>query len=372
MTDDRASIGSRLVPVAIAVALLALVAAGMVGALPAGETTPDGETVLDRVEQRYANAETLTTNATVTVANDTTARSASVSLAAAEPNATRVAVRYNDSRLVAGTNGTVAWVYDPANDTVRVWNGSDARAAAGGGVDGQYGEATERGGNVSTFAGNHSHAAHGNVSALLAGNVTAETLRTETVDGDETYVVRLSHTNESVAGNATLWVDSEDYRVHRVELDRGEYRGTVEIERQRFNATIHESTFRPPDDADVVVVSRDRYDTFDEAQAATDQTLARLDGYTFDRAVVATRGDRSVTAQRYTGETNVTLVSTTDELPDGTDDVNGTNVTVAGANATHVERDESGAVFWTDDGVTRGVVADLSREALVDLATEVR
>ena len=59
-------------------------------------------------------------------------------------------------------------------------------------------------------------------------------------------------------------------------------------------------------------------------------------------------------------------------MPDGTDDVNGTNVTVAGANATHVERDESGAVFWTDDGVTRGVVADLSREALVDLATEVR
>lgn len=364
MTDDRGSVGRRLLPVVVAVALVALAAAGMAGALP-GSDAPDGETVVERAGDRYASATTFTANATVTVANESSSRSATVSVAAADDNRTRVAVESGDRRYVAGTNGTAAWLYDPTNETVRVWNGSaltdegpSARATPGAnGTDGGHDHTLD--GAV--------HAA--DVAALTEGNVTAELLRTETLDGAETYVVELTHTDESVNGTATLWVDADDYRVHRVSVDHDDYRATVAFERQRFNVTIHESTFEPPTSADVVVVDRRSYDAFEDAQAATDVALDRLDGYTFERAVVASRGDRTVTAQRYTGATNVTLVATDDELPYGAGDVDGTNVTVDGANATYVERDGPNAVVWTDGGVTRAVVADLSREQLVDLAS---
>jgi anti-sigma factor RsiW len=66
----------------------------------------------------------------------------------------------------------------------------------------------------------------------------------------------------------------------------------------------------------------------------------------------------------------VAVFATADSLPYEVE--NGTSVTVDGANATYVERESGGVVYWTDDGVTRGVAADLSREDLLDLASSVR
>ncbi|WP_436929882.1 DUF4367 domain-containing protein [Halosimplex halobium] len=391
MTDDRGSLATRAVPLAVGVVLLAVAGAVAAGALPGaldGDARPDGDAVLDRVEQRYANAETLTGEATVTVANATAERSANVSFVLDRPNRTRLSTTRDGDEYAVGTNGSVAWVYDGANDTARVWalpenasawnesawNGS-ATAAGNHSWNGSYANAGNHSWNGTHAWNDTAWAApnrSANVSAWLAENVTAEVRETTTLDGAEVYVVGLEPTNESYRGEATLWVDTDDYRVHELRASYGENSTTVAFDGVQFNASVHESTFRPPDAASVNTVGQERYDSFDAAQTGTEVTLQHLDaeGYEFDEAVVVTRAGRTVAAQTYTGGANVTVVATADDLPMLNGSA-GENVTVAGANATYVERDDGAAVVWDDDGVTRAVVGDLPRGELVDLAERV-
>ena len=353
MRDDRGTL-ARLAMLVVGAVVVALVAGGATGTLPFADPDPDGETVLDRVEQRYDSAETVAGNATVTVENDTATESRTLSFVTADPNRSRVEYR-DDHRYVAGTNGSVAWLYNASSDTVRVREVPEADRSA-----------------MPDAA---------NVSDPVDDNTTARTLRTATVDGQEAYVVAVEPTNESRSWNTTLWVDTDDYRVHRLRTTDGTNRTTVAFDDLRFNVTVHDSAFAPPSDADVTVVSRERYTTFDAAQDATDVSLRRPDGYEFASAVVVTRAGRTVTVGRYTGDANVTVAATTDDLPyanvtgtatDRTGNATATNVTVAGANATYVALEDRGAVVWRDDGVTRAVVADLDREELVAVAERVR
>jgi len=386
MTDERGSLATRAAPLAVGAVVVALLAVVAAGALPAGDTTPDGDEVLDRVEQRYDSTETLSGDATVTVSNATRAHSTNVSFVVERPNSTRLSVTHNGSEYVAGTNGTVAWVYDAANDTAIVrdvpdngsaWNHSIApynRSDASANHS-WVSNHTEAHGNHSWAAENGTYA-HPNatVEQFLDENVSAEVHRTETLDGSETYVVGLEPENESYRGNATLWVDTEDYRVHRIQMAYGENVTTVDFDGLQFNASVHESTFKPPDAATVNAVSQERYETFEDAQANTDIALQRLDteGYEFAEAVVVTRNGWTVATQQYTGEANVSVVATADEVPYGLNASEGENVTVAGENATYVDRDDGSAVVWETDGVTRAVVGDLPRADLVDLAEVLR
>ncbi|WP_436927710.1 DUF4367 domain-containing protein [Halosimplex amylolyticum] len=378
MTDERGSLGTRVAPLAVGAVVIALLAVVAAGAFPTGEAAPDGEDVLERVEQRYDSAETVAGDATVTAENATAERSLNLSFVVEKPNSTRVSVFGNDSERVFGTNGTVAWAYDPANDTVRVrelpenesaWNGSDAA-----GNHSWNGTHAWNGTRTWADANDTGHPSNFSVERLLAENVSAEVLRTTTLDGAETYVVGLEPENESHHGNATLWVDTDDYRVHRFRASDGENRTTVDFDGVQFNATVHESTFRPPNASSVTTVSQERYDSFQAAQDATALELQRLDaaGYDFDGTTVVTRNGQTVVAQAYTGEANVTVVATADDLPYELNASDGETVTVNGANATYVERDDRSAVVWETDGVTRAVVGDLPREELIGLAEAVR
>lgn len=377
MTDDRGSLAVRLAPFAVAALVVVLVAAGATGALPVGDQQPDGEELLERVTDRYENAETVVGDATVTVANDTTERSYSLSFVTADSNASRVETTHQGNEYVLGTNGTVAWVHDVANDTVFVRelpeNGS-AALAHGNGTGVLPGTPDDGGLQAGDDPGLAAATASkpANLSQYLAENVTVTVRGTATVGDSEAYVVGLDPTNESIHYNATVWVDVDDYRVHRLRVADGTNRTTVAFEDLRFDASVHESTFRPPGDASVTVVSRDRYDNFDDAQAATDVTLQRLDGeYAFESALVVTRSGTTVALQAYAGPAaNVTLAATADDLPYPVE--NGTSVTVNGENATYVDLGDRGAVVWTDDGVTRAVVADLPQSDLVALAERVR
>ena len=360
---DRGRFPATLAAVALAVLALAL-AAGLTGALPfAGQS--DGDALVESVRDRYESAETYTAEVTVNATNGTATETQNLSVAHAAPNSSRLTLEDEGGDVVYGTNGTVAWVYDEANDTARVYplNGSASNAT----------DHPARNGTAwnSTDAGNDTHPA--NLSTYLEENVSATVVGSETVRGAGTTVVRLEPENESREGTTTLWVDDDD-RVHRLRTTRGENVTTVEFRSQHFNASIHESTFRPPTDAAVTVAVTERYDSFDAAQAGTDVELRSLDGdYEFVEAATVTRGGATVTTQQYTETgTNATvaLAATADSLP--YDAENGTSVTVDGADATYVERDEGGAVFWTEDGLTRGVAADVSREELVELAEDVR
>ena len=383
---DRGRLPGTLAAVAVAALALAL-AAGMTGALPFVADQPDGDALVEDVRERYESAETYTADLAVTSSNDTATHTWNLSVAAAAPNSSRLTVPSEDSDTVFGTNGTVAWVYDEANDTARVYpldeNGSAAGATvpAGSGTI-PWSRSTGRNGSHDWREGAHSNDTHAtNVSAFLDENVTATVVGEETVRGTATTVVRLDPENESREGTSTLWVDDER-RLLRMRTTVGENVTTVDIEDQRFNVSVHESTFRPPTDAGVTVAVNERYDTFEDAQAETTLDLRELDadGYEFVEAATVTRGGVTVTSQQYaresgdetatTGNATVAILATADSLPDETE--NGTSVTVDGANATYVERDGGGFVYWTDDGVTRGVAADLPRGELVDLASGVR
>ena len=361
---DRGRLPATLAAVALAVLALAL-AAGLTGALPfAGQS--DGDAVVEDVRDRYESAETYTAEVTVNATNGTATETQNLSVAHAAPNSSRLTLEDEGGDVAYGTNGTVAWVYDEANDTARVYplNGSAANAT-------DHPVRNESVWNGTHDAGNGTHPA--TLSTYLAENVSATVVGSETVRSAETTVVRLEPEDESREGTTTLWVDDDD-RVHRLRTTRGENVTTVEFRDQDFNASIHESTFRPPTDAAVTVAVNERYDSFEDAQAGTDIELRSLDGdYEFVEAATVTRGGVTVTTQQYAeGGTNqsVALVATADSPP--YDAENGTSVTVDGANATYVDRDEGGVVFWTDDGVTRGVAADLPREELVELAEDVR
>ncbi|PSQ20919.1 hypothetical protein BRD06_11885 [Halobacteriales archaeon QS_9_67_15] len=384
MTDQRGSLATRTAPLAVGAVLVALLAVVAAGALPAGDTAPDGDEVLDRVEQRYDNAETLSGDATVTVENATTERSTNVSFVVDRPNSTRLSVTHNGSEYVAGTNGTVAWVYDAANDTAVVrevpendsgWNHSAALYNRSGATHSWAGNDTEAHGNRSWAAENGTYAhSNASVEAYLDENVSAEVRGTETLEGSETYVVGLEPENESYRGNATLWVDTEDYRVHKIRTSYGENVTTVDFDGLQFNASVHESTFKPPDAATVNTVSQERYGSFEDAQANTDLALQRLDAeeYEFAEAVVVTWNGWTVATQEYTGKANVSVVATEDDVPHSLNATEGVNVTVAGENATYVDRDDRSAVVWETDGVTRAVVGDLPRADLIDLAEALR
>lgn len=362
---DRGRLPATLAAVALAVLALAL-AAGLTGALPfAGQS--DGDAVVEDVRDRYESAETYTAEVTVNATNGTATETQNLSVAHAAPNSSRLTLEDEGGDVAYGTNGTVAWVYDEANDTARVYplNGSAANAT-------DHPARNESAWNGTHDAGNGTRPA--NLSTYLAENVSATVVGSETVRDAETTVVRLEPENESREGTTTLWVDDNDDRVHRLRTTRGENVTTVEFRDQHFNASIHESTFRPPTDAAVTVAINERYDSFEDAQAGTDIELRSLDGdYEFVEAATATRSGVTVTTQQYAESgTNqsVALVATADSPP--YDAENGTRVTVDGANATYVDRDEGGVVFWTDDGVTRGVAADLPREEVVELAEDVR
>jgi outer membrane lipoprotein-sorting protein len=105
-----ANSGRRLAIVAVFVAIGLLAAgavAGVSGLDQMGE--PSGDDVLDRTEQRYDGAETITGTAIVPVANDSDSKTATVEYAAAEPNKTWAAVTSENRSYEMGTNGTVAW-----------------------------------------------------------------------------------------------------------------------------------------------------------------------------------------------------------------------------------------------------------------------
>jgi len=447
MSDGRGSVTTPLALVVVTLAAVAAVLAGAVatGAMPGmgADAGPDGETVLDRAEQRYANAETVVGDATVTVANGTAERTVNVSYAVARPDRVRVSVA---DRYVAGTNGSVAWlsvggtvlsapVPDanrsrlaanrsnlpanrsnlPANRTAVADHWTDLNRSS---VVERVHALIELNGPYSGVSADWSDRLPTNWSDRLPTNwsdrlptnwsdrlpsdwrerartawanrtdesrvsapsatgygadrnYTVDVVGTETVDGREAYVLAVDRANATAAWNATLWVDTADYRLHRAEATAREYRVTVDFD-TTLNASVRDSTFGPPDDSDLALAGRTSYDGFDAAQANTTVDLGRLGGdYAFVNATVATRSGVTLAVQQYTdGERTVALVSTAGSLPFGFGE--GETVTVDDASATYVERDGRSAVVWESGSVTRAVVADLSRDELVALAEAVR
>jgi outer membrane lipoprotein-sorting protein len=335
MRDIRGSVG-RYFPLVLAALLVA--ATGVVGASLFGvaEEDPSGDAILESVEQRYDDAETVVGTAEVLATNGTDRYAATVEYAVAEGNNSRVTVNANGSTVVAGTNGSHAWVYDPATGIARVSDAEtlEQRRTEYEAEHGSYEEFRERYGD----------------------NVTATTVGTETVGGETAHVLRVVSTNESIDTEGRLWVDREEYTVLKAEATGENGTATVRFSNTTFNASIHESTYRPPTDGgrEVPDADRETYDAFESAQSVTTLALPDLrDSYDFEEAVVASYEGETTATTAYDTEygTAYVAVTTADRVPDEgeTQEVAGRSVTVASAQG-------GAAVYWTDEDVTTAVV----------------
>ncbi len=367
---------SPLVLAALLVSVLGLVVGG--AAVVATQSQPTGDEILERVNETYANAETVTGSATVTVTNGSATATSDVQFAAADPNQTRVVVSANGTTVQMGTNGTVAWVYDPATGALRVWDESDrdrlraeaARECGWGQSDaeGPWDDADrERMLESERFADASLSWNESNVSATRTG--------TESVNGTEATVVRLEPADGSGSWSSTLWVSPDDWTVLKQRVTDGTNETVVVFEDVRFDVSVHESTFDPPTDdaADVTGYGVTEYDDLEALQSNTSMDLPVLNdsSYTFERAGVTTRGDETTAFQEYTdGSARVMLITSTGSAsPDA--NASAQTVSVNGKDATVTTVRGQTAVWWQDGDRTHAVVADAPVDEVRTLAEAV-
>ncbi len=324
--------------------LAVVVAAGLAGVALAQE--PAGDEILDSAEQQYEDAETVVGTAEVVVENESESVRATVEFAAADGNSTRLRVTDTDRTVVVGTNGSVAWTYQPATGFVQ----AAEDGAQTDRVRTRYADRLDR----------------------FEANLTATRTGTETVGGTETYVLNVTSTNESITATGQLWVAKDDWSVQKSVLTGDNVTVTVTTQEQQFNVSVHESTFRPPSENGTLApgAERETYTDFDDAQAETDLSMPDLRGtYTFEEALAASYDDTSTATATYdTDDGSVSVaVSDTDDPPFDA----GNETTVAGQNVTTVETDRATAVYWTGDGTTTGVVTRGPLETALDVAESV-
>ena len=343
----RVSGSSRQAAVVIAVVVVGLVAAGVATGLPGADSQPTGEAILNDVEQRYDDAETLTGTAEVTVANDSETKEATVDFAFAEPDQFRFVIEKDESTSEVGSNGSVVWAV-----------GEEESFAREIPAESEY-EDYER---PDDFVPDE--------------DVEAELVDTTDLDGEEAYVVELTPTDDADEKyedvESTVWVSTDDSRVLQFEATDGENETTVEVTDQQFDVSIHESTFEPPEDR-VAVTMTERYEEFDELEAATNLDVPSYDDGEFEEATAYSSADGQAVIQQYgTDDGEVQIVTATGAEDRLGEIEEGTSVTVDGEDATAVERDDRSVVFWTDDEVTTGVVVDGSVDDAIEIAEAIR
>ena len=358
--DDRGAVAA----VVVAGALLLVGVAAVAGLGIADVGDPSGDAILDDAAERYGNADTVVGAATVTVANDTAERRYNTSFTFGEDNASRVSVSGDNRTVVAGTNGTVAWIHDERTGITRVVsNESDLNAtnASASNATGEY----PREGYDNESVRNATERLRSFVFDWTEENTTATRTGREAVDGTDAWVVAVDPDNDSREGTVTHWVGVDSSTLLRSEYDRPNATVTVEYTETRFNVSVANSTFEPPDSAAGPV-----FDAFDPLQNATSMTVPELgnDSYDFEEGrIVAFGGETAIT--RYDGPENVTLVATTAD-PDRPDGENTTTEEVAGVTVNVTETDEGIAVTWDRADHTVSLFTDADRDTALDLAAD--
>ncbi|MBB6647592.1 hypothetical protein [Halobellus ruber] len=358
---DRGAAGAIVVAAALLFVGVAVVAG--LGIADVGD--PSGDAILDDAEAQYENAETVVGTATVTVANDTTQRQYNTSFTFGEGNASRVSVSADNRTVIAGTNGSVAWIHDERTGITRVIS-NDTHA---GNMTHNASYANES----AAYPHDWDNESVRNVTERLRSfafdwteaNTTATRTGRETLDGTDAWVVEVDPDNASRDGVVTHWVGVDSSKLLKSEYDRPNATVTVEYTETRFNVSVANSTFRPPESA-----AGPTFDAFGPLQNATAMTVPELgnDSYTFaEGRVVAFGGETVIT--RYDGPENVTLVATTA----GTDPPEGQNTTteeVAGVTVNVTETDDGIAVTWDRADRTVSLLTDADRGTALDLTAD--
>lgn len=359
-TDEAGDRGLTRNSAVIALALAALVAAGVAGVTIAAPNAPAGDAILNDTADRYESAESVVGAATVTVENDTATREYEVSFAATDGNESRVSVTGDNGTYVFGTNGTVAWVHDEATGLTQVYDEADAEE-----------NSEER---RAAWEENSSWDASDRAALYdwSRENATAERIGTETVDGTEAYVVRVTPADDT-EGELTVWVTTDDSTVVRQELTGPNGTVVVDVTRTEFDASVADSTFQPP--TDDAATAGETVESLDALRETTELTLPAVsdDRFAFDRGSTLAYGESVVAVQQYTGPVDLTVVTTDSDGEStalGGEAENVTETTVADTTVSVAETDRGLAVWWTEGDTRYGVVADTDRETLLAVAAD--
>lgn len=372
--SDRGILSLRMVAI-VAVLLGAGVVVGM-AVQPDGTAAPSGEDALDRTAERYADADSFvgTVAVDVTYENETDRieRSARAQVQYLAPDGYRIDVLAPDrvANTTVATNGSVVWLDGPTGPpVVRSPNASQSERLEQVNVTG--------------------------VVEKLDANTSVENRGTATVDGEETYVLDVEYTgstelpdderyanvsdglDEIEDANLTVWVDTDDYRLRKVEAvvtgANGTVTTTMRFESFRFDVAIHESAFQPPTDQQVVSGAFDRtsYDTLAEADAAVDFPVtepAVPAGFELQSAVVGTQGDRATVTGVYGNGTAEFVVVASEQNPLARFDTDGESLTVGNETVTVLTQGDTTVLFWEADGRTYGVAGSLGQDRLAEIA----
>lgn len=350
-----ARFGPRPFTVLVAAVAVLAVASPAAGAADASQQ-PTAAEILDRVEQRYENADTVTGTAVVTTSNESTTVESNVSFAYADPDSSRLLVERDGATYRTGSNGTVGWAVGPQGSAV--WDADGPDAPAGDQVPGTGVPASDQ-----TLA-------WAVPTDVDADDADATLVGQTRVDGVPVYELDVRPDGSDGAAT-TLWVAQDDYRVLQAATTGADRLTVVDVGEVRFDVSVHESTFRPPADR-IDSWSIDRYESYDEARNATDLALPRLATGEFVEATVTKQRNETIVGQRYVLDgQNVTVVSTaaTDRFEEFTE--NATQVDVDGRNASVAEFRDGSVVVWTEDGVTTAVVVEGSPDRAVEIARQV-
>ena len=366
-SDDR---GVLSVIAAVGALLLILGGVAAVG-LAMGQQSPNGETVLESVEQRYGDADSAVAEGTVTVSNATDQATYEVTLAATDDDQARVTVAGEEQRIVAGHTGEKYWVYDPPTDTttivtpgaegeeptveIRAGPDADAAAPASGDLD-RVAQTLQSGlddGSWDVMSADQE---------FDTDEVTAEVVDTQTVDGTQAYV--LAVTAPETEGSVRLWVDTETSEVLRAETTREEWTMTLRVTDTRFDVSAADSTFEPPN-ADGTDVSPRSVDSLATLTELTSLPVADPgEEWTFETGSVVSAPLTAVTAEYTDGEKQIVIAqAAADRLPE-TIDTTGETVSIGDRTVTIVEHEERAVAWWQSNGVVTSVSGDLSRSEL--------
>lgn len=355
--SDRGAVAA----IAVVGALVLLSVAAVAGLGLADVSDPSGDEILDDAEQRYESADTIAGAATVTAVNDTQSREYNVSFTLGQNNTSRMSVTGENRTVVAGNNGTVAWIHDERTGITRVVSNESH------GANTTESNATAEGWNASTYDNRSVENATDRLETVVLDwteeNTTATRDGRETIDGTDAWVVAVEPENETREGSVTHWVGVDSSKVLRSEYDRPNATVTVDYTDTRFNVSVADSTFEPPDSAGGPV-----FDAFGPLQNATTITVPELDNesYTFEEGRVAGFGGETAVTT-YDGPANVTLVATTAD-PDRPDDGNTTTEEVAGVTVNVTETDDGVVVTWERADRTVSLFTDAPRKTALDLA----
>lgn len=208
---------------------------------------------------------------------------------------------------------------------------------------------------------------------------------TEPVDGRTAHVVHLTPrpSHEGVAGNQTLWIDTEHYvplKVHQSITINGDHvESTMVYRNVTINPGLSPETFQfdPPENATVEEsqVSSNEYDSL--SAAADDANFSAPDpdlpaGFELDRATVTrTRNVTSLVAQYSNGTVDFMVTKQAGNLTGRQPPSDRTNVTVAGQDGYYDEFGSTGIVSWQCDGHGYAVTGEFPKERLLAIAESV-